>query len=183
MSSIVNIPDEFLCPIAREIMINPVIACDGITYDSESLMVYPQNGKPYNKIQIIKPNMRLKNIIEIFILTNKEIQEHLFEKEREKIREAKLKAKVDIEAKVEEEILKKYGFTYKCPDLYSEKIKIKKKLEEEEMIRKGTIMNEKIEEELRKRYGDAYKKYDTREERTEIREFLRKTDVNLPKFS
>lgn len=40
-----NIPDEFLCPITREVMSDPVIAADGYSYEREAISSWISSGK------------------------------------------------------------------------------------------------------------------------------------------
>lgn len=81
----INIPDEYLCPITREIMINPVIGDNGQTYERRALV--QQNQELFTKIKILRSNVSLKRVIDIFILTNKHIQEYLSNIEIKKIQE------------------------------------------------------------------------------------------------
>jgi len=65
-----NIPDEFLCPITRELMSDPVIASDGFTYERSSITSWIRAGKdtspmtniPLQQTEFI-PNRSLKSAI------------------------------------------------------------------------------------------------------------------------
>eukprot|EP00111_Clytia_hemisphaerica_P015432 TCONS_00045583-protein len=65
-----NIPDEFLCPITRELMADPVLVADGFTYERSSIASWfdsgnitsPMTNKPLPSNQLV-PNRSLKNAI------------------------------------------------------------------------------------------------------------------------
>lgn len=65
-----NIPDEFLCPITRELMSDPVLVADGFTYERSSITSWfdsgnnssPMTNKPLPNNNLI-PNRSLKNAI------------------------------------------------------------------------------------------------------------------------
>ncbi len=66
-----DIPEDFLCPITREIMEEPVVCEDGYTYDKAAIIsisnsLSPITCKPINKNKLI-PNRMLKQLIEKFI--------------------------------------------------------------------------------------------------------------------
>ncbi|KAM4626734.1 WD repeat, SAM and U-box domain-containing protein 1 [Discoglossus pictus] len=62
-----NIPDEFLCPITREIMIDPVIASDGYSYERKAIESWistqkrtsPMTNLPLSTL-LLTPNRTLK---------------------------------------------------------------------------------------------------------------------------
>lgn len=65
-----NFKDEFICPITNELMKNPVMTKDGITYEKEAIMDWlkknsscPVTRKPLCKEDLF-PNYSLKRIIE-----------------------------------------------------------------------------------------------------------------------
>ncbi|XP_046846057.1 WD repeat, SAM and U-box domain-containing protein 1-like [Xenia sp. Carnegie-2017] len=65
-----NIPDEFLCPITREVMIDPVIAADGHSYERKAIeswmlsgkLTSPMTNKPIKHSNLIS-NTTLKSVI------------------------------------------------------------------------------------------------------------------------
>ncbi len=63
-------PNHFLCPITKEIMVDPVIAEDGYTYERTEIMRLVRNNKicsPVNRQQMsdkLLPNRALKDTIE-----------------------------------------------------------------------------------------------------------------------
>ncbi|XP_032233884.2 WD repeat, SAM and U-box domain-containing protein 1 isoform X2 [Nematostella vectensis] len=66
-----NIPDEYLCPISRDVMRDPVIAADGYSYERESIESWLQAGRltsPMTNAPLrnstLTPNRMLKNIIQ-----------------------------------------------------------------------------------------------------------------------
>ncbi|XP_078259965.1 WD repeat, SAM and U-box domain-containing protein 1 isoform X2 [Rhinoraja longicauda] len=73
-STCVGIPDEFLCPIARDIMTDPVIASDGYSYEREAIENWintkkrtsPMTNTPLESTLII-PNRTLKMAIDRWI--------------------------------------------------------------------------------------------------------------------
>jgi hypothetical protein len=72
-----DIPQNYLCPISYEIMIDPVITPYGISYDRESIEKWltdkdfdPITHKKLNKNMLI-PNYALKSLIEEYINANK----------------------------------------------------------------------------------------------------------------
>ncbi|XP_072118092.1 WD repeat, SAM and U-box domain-containing protein 1 [Mobula birostris] len=73
-SSCVGIPDEFLCPISREVMTDPVIAADGYSYEREAIENWINTKKrtsPMTNIPLestlITPNRTLKMAIDRWI--------------------------------------------------------------------------------------------------------------------
>ncbi|XP_078619035.1 WD repeat, SAM and U-box domain-containing protein 1-like isoform X2 [Branchiostoma floridae x Branchiostoma japonicum] len=55
-----KVPDEYLCPISREIMVDPVIASDGYTYERKSIESWLQKGKMTSPMtNALLPNMNL----------------------------------------------------------------------------------------------------------------------------
>ncbi len=79
------IPNEFICPISLEIMLDPVICEDGHTYDRESIGIIlndrsPITRQPINKNNLI-PNRALRHLIESFLRSNPIIAEGLKERE------------------------------------------------------------------------------------------------------
>jgi Mg-chelatase subunit ChlD len=74
-----TIPPEFLCPISKKIMKDPVIMSDGQTYDRESItqalsvgQVSPITGQSLS-IDDAKPNSAIKNLIEKYMATDTSI--------------------------------------------------------------------------------------------------------------
>lgn len=68
-----NIPDEFICPITKDLMINPVFAADGYTYELESIKkwVDKSDKSPMTNLPLIDfilvPNYSLKSSIETWM--------------------------------------------------------------------------------------------------------------------
>ena len=67
-----QVPDEFMCPITTSIMLDPVLASDGHTYErsaiTEWLRVHatsPMTREPMN-VQGLRPNHSLKSMIQRF---------------------------------------------------------------------------------------------------------------------
>ncbi|KAK3746970.1 hypothetical protein QZH41_002523 [Actinostola sp. cb2023] len=65
-----NIPDEYLCPISREVMIDPVIASDGFSYERNAIESWLRSGRltsPMSNAPLrnstLTPNRMLKNLI------------------------------------------------------------------------------------------------------------------------
>ena len=76
MSTQIEIPDEFYCPITFEIMKDPVIGPDGHTYEKLAIQTWLQTNntspitrKPLHTNSLI-PNIALKNVIETFLKAN-----------------------------------------------------------------------------------------------------------------
>ena len=72
-----NIPPEFLCPISKKLMRDPVIASDGHTYERANIEAYlkqnnksPVTGEPMQHSYVV-PNISLKQRIDEFIRQNK----------------------------------------------------------------------------------------------------------------
>ena len=70
--------DMMFCPISLEIMKDPVVTHEGITYDRKSIEKWleknnycPQTKNPLSKKNLV-PNYALKQIIDEFIRNNKE---------------------------------------------------------------------------------------------------------------
>ena len=77
----VKIPPEFLCPISKEIMKDPVIASDGHTYERANIEAYlkQHNKSPVTGVgmdhSFVFPNHSVKKLIEKFLSENKSIME------------------------------------------------------------------------------------------------------------
>lgn len=66
-----GIPDEYLCPITRELMKDPVIAEDGYTYEREAIVAWTSKGKDCSPMtnatlntKQLTPNRSLKMLIQ-----------------------------------------------------------------------------------------------------------------------
>lgn len=75
-SKVVDIPSEFLCPISKDVMKDPVIACDGHTYERSEIENYL---KQHNKSPLtgeaaehafVFPNKGMKKRIDAFLSAN-----------------------------------------------------------------------------------------------------------------
>ena len=77
----VKIPPEFLCPISKEIMKDPVIASDGHTYERANIEAYlkQHNKSPITGVgmdhSFVFPNHSVKKLIEKFLSEKKGIME------------------------------------------------------------------------------------------------------------
>jgi len=75
-SKSVDIPSEFLCPISNEVMKDPVIACDGHTYERSEIENYlkQHNKSPLTgeaaEHSFVFPNKAMKKQIEAFLSAN-----------------------------------------------------------------------------------------------------------------
>jgi hypothetical protein len=70
----VPIPDEFICPISQDIMIDPVKASDGHTYDRDQISAWFNAGhrnSPLSNVVLtnlnLQPNVQLRQAIQSFI--------------------------------------------------------------------------------------------------------------------
>ena len=55
-----SVPDEFLCPITREIMVDPVVVADGYTYERTSIAQWFASGKNTSPMMnTVLPHMNL----------------------------------------------------------------------------------------------------------------------------
>ncbi|KAJ5079250.1 phosphatidylinositol-4-phosphate 5-kinase related [Anaeramoeba ignava] len=68
----INIPQEYICPLSKELMQDPVILSDGYTYERKAIEEWitksnysPVDGSLLSDIKL-KPNTALKELIEIF---------------------------------------------------------------------------------------------------------------------
>jgi hypothetical protein len=68
-----NPPDEFLCPISREMMFDPVVAADGHTYERVNIQEWlkTKNTSPFTREKItdktFRKNFAIKSAIERFV--------------------------------------------------------------------------------------------------------------------
>jgi hypothetical protein len=141
------IPNEYLCPLTLEIMIDPVLACDGHTYERDAILqirgsLSPMTRQPIDKTNLI-PNRALKNSI---LRYNEELQKATaakLELEREAaIRKAEIEA-VTLKAEIEaEELLEAEQNAIKAKEelLEAEQIAINAEKEELEV----SIINQKL---------------------------------------
>jgi hypothetical protein len=72
-----GVPDEYLCPITREIMRDPVIAADGYTYERAAITSWMSSGKTRSPMtnavlgsQAVMPNRSLKMLIQRHLQTS-----------------------------------------------------------------------------------------------------------------
>jgi hypothetical protein len=81
----VAIPNEFLCPITGEVMVDPVVATDGNTYERSAIAQWLNRGPPYRSPLTNLPmesatltgNMAFKKLIRDFFEQHPELrQEH-----------------------------------------------------------------------------------------------------------
>lgn len=70
----VGVPDEFLCPITREVMKDPVIAEDGYTYERSAIAGWMEKGKTTSPMtngtlntKQLTPNRSLKMLIQRYL--------------------------------------------------------------------------------------------------------------------
>merc|ERR1711939_680793 len=71
VKSIKSIPDEYICPITLDIMIDPVMAMDGFTYERSEIEDWFKNGNNTSPktnetlhCDMLIPNKNLKILIE-----------------------------------------------------------------------------------------------------------------------
>ncbi len=69
-----EIPDGFLCPITQEVMLDPVVAADGQSYQRESITEWLRRGKRKSPLNgsnlsstILYDNVALRNVIRDFV--------------------------------------------------------------------------------------------------------------------
>ncbi|ETN98251.1 hypothetical protein RFI_39259 [Reticulomyxa filosa] len=67
-----DIPKEYLCPLSKSIMKDPVIASNGITYDRSSIINQYQNIPNYSSLMdngnlLLYPDFALKQKIQKFL--------------------------------------------------------------------------------------------------------------------
>jgi len=67
-----DVPNEFLCPITEEILVDPVMTCDGHTYERKAIEAWlsNHNNSPVTNLPLtnknLMPNVVLKNLIKSF---------------------------------------------------------------------------------------------------------------------
>jgi hypothetical protein len=70
----IKIPEQFICPISLEIMLDPVICEDGHTYDRSSISKLTNPKSPITRQPInlnkLTPNIALRQLIEKFLEQN-----------------------------------------------------------------------------------------------------------------
>lgn len=98
-----EVPEEFLCPISLEIMLDPVICIDGHSYERSMIAnlptsISPITREPIDKTKLI-PNRNLKVAIEKFNL--KRIKSEALEKRISFLEEALEKRILILEAELE----------------------------------------------------------------------------------
>lgn len=114
-----EIPREFICPVTFEIMKDPIICCDGYTYEKSVIMNLPNSISPLTRQPIDKnnliPNRNLKDAIERYKASPDNLQNKklLNMSKLEKFElEQKIK-KQEIENKIKKELLEKQKRDYK----------------------------------------------------------------------
>ena len=100
-SDLVDIPEDYLCPITQELMQNPVVAADGHTYEEKAVVQWLQSGHATSpltgerlKHKSLTENHRLKAIIAAFREKLPEIQ-----------RERQIRVDLDAAIKLREEMI------------------------------------------------------------------------------
>jgi len=85
--ALVQIPEDFFCPITHEVMENPFIAADGHTYEESAISKWLQEGRATSPLTgeklahtILIPNHKLKAIIKTFMEKIPEIQKQKSER-------------------------------------------------------------------------------------------------------
>ena len=161
MDTINNIPEEFICPITLEIMVDPVLCEDGHTYERKSIerltnSISPLTRQLIDKTKLI-PNRALKECIQRFIEPlNKEIRERdRLEKEnleKERIeRDKSEKERIERE-KVEREIIEReIKERERVNKERLEKDRIERDKLERERVERERVERERIERERRER--------------------------------
>jgi len=151
---LVDIPDEFNCPITLDIMDDPVLCDDGYTYERSAIQsirnsLSPMTRQPIDKTRLI-PNRALKDAINRFIsLSDSRFQTELLEKEKEKKQERDV---AEIERKEElVEIERKREIELKEREKDKEKIKEFRRLREERLLYEKYEQDMKIKLEREKR--------------------------------
>ena len=67
-----DVPNEFLCPITEEIFTDPVMTCDGHTYERKAIEAWlnSHDNSPVTNLPLsnknLMPNVVLKNLIKGF---------------------------------------------------------------------------------------------------------------------
>ena len=152
MESIDNIPEEFICPITLEIMVDPVLCEDGHTYERKSIerltnSISPLTRQPIDKRKLI-PNRALKECIQRFIEPlNREILERdrlekekleKERKERERLEQNRLEKERIEREKLERDRIERERV---------EKERLEKEKRERERVNKERLEKERIERE------------------------------------
>ena len=108
-----EIPREFICPVTFEIMEDPVICCDGYTYEKSVILNLPNSISPLTRQPIDKnnliPNRNLKDAIERYNASpdNTQLKKLSNMSKLEKFElEQKIK-KQEMENKIKKELLEK----------------------------------------------------------------------------
>lgn len=72
-----DIPNEFLCPITEEVFVDPVMTCDGHTYERKAIEAWlnnhdtsPSTNLPLSNKNLM-PNVVLKNLVKSFMQSKK----------------------------------------------------------------------------------------------------------------
>jgi hypothetical protein len=108
-----EIPREFICPITFEIMEDPVICCDGYTYEKSVIMNLPNSLSPLTRQPIDKnnliPNRNLKDVIERYKASpdNTQLKKLSNMSKLEKFELEQKMKKQEIENKIKKELLEK----------------------------------------------------------------------------
>lgn len=98
------VPEEFLCPITQEIMVDPVVAADGSTYERKAIedWLKGHDTSPTNNLLLphkyLNPNLVLKNLINDFKKSQAEqqAQQEKQVREIEELQEQQKKQEKDI---------------------------------------------------------------------------------------
>ena len=147
-----NTPEEFICPITLEIMVDPVLCEDGHTYERKSIerltnSISPLTRQPIDKRKLI-PNRALKECIQRFIEPlNREILERdrlekekleKERKERERLEQNRLEKERIEREKLERDRIERERV---------EKERLEKEKRERERVNKERLEKERIERE------------------------------------
>lgn len=107
-----EIPHEFICPVTFEIMVDPVICCDGYTYEKSVILNLPNSISPLTRQPIDKnnliPNRNLKDAIERYkISDNTQLKKLSNMSKLEKFELEQKMKKQEMENKIKKELLEK----------------------------------------------------------------------------
>ena len=108
-----EIPREFICPVTFEIMEDPVICCDGYTYEKSVILNLPNSLSPLTRQPIDKnnliPNRNLKDAIERYNASsdNTQLKKLSNMSKLEKFELEQKMKKQEMENKIKKELLEK----------------------------------------------------------------------------
>ncbi len=198
-------PNQYICPISLEIMVDPVICEDGYTYERTSIINLPNNLSPMTRQQINKsnliPNRALKEIINKYVQENNIVLPNITVRQEQltgeqtgqqtsRINQLAQERRTRIHLHMQERLTQTVQTTEQTPNrldtLINERQSMLARFEQEqrqaEEARRQTIMRERVER-IKREEEEAIRREIARREQAELSRVLTMFNTKMPTLS